>query len=73
LRPGGTPASSGRSPATSQRSAVARLAEEKGLVIVSPDALTLRRQRRGKGFAFLTKTGALVRDKAAGKGVETIH
>ena len=46
----------------SQRSVVARLAEEKGLVIVSPDALTLRRQRCGKGFSFLTKTGALVRD-----------
>ena len=46
----------------SQRSVVARLAEEKGLVIVSPEALTLRRQRCGRGFAFLTKTGALVRD-----------
>ena len=46
----------------SQRSVVARLAEEKGLVIVSPDALTLRRQRCGKGFSFLTKTGAVVRD-----------
>ena len=46
----------------SQRSVVARLAEEKGLVIVSPEALTLRRQRCGTGFAFLTKTGALVRD-----------
>jgi DNA topoisomerase I len=46
----------------SQRSVVARLAEEKGLVIVSPDGLTLRRQRCGKGFSFLTKTGALVRD-----------
>ena len=41
----------------SQRSVVARLAEEKGLVIVSPDAMTLRRQRCGKGFSFLTKTG----------------
>jgi DNA topoisomerase I len=46
----------------SQRSVVARLAEEKGLVIVSPEGLTLRRQRCGKGFSFLTKTGALVRD-----------
>lgn len=46
----------------SQRSVVARLAEEKGLVIVSPEAMTLRRQRCGKGFSFLTKTGALVRD-----------
>jgi DNA topoisomerase I len=46
----------------SQRSVVARLAEERGLVIVSPDALTLRRQRCGKGFAFLTRTGAVLRD-----------
>jgi DNA topoisomerase I len=46
----------------SQRSVVARLAEERGLVIVSPDGLTLRRQRRGKGFSFLTRTGASVRD-----------
>ena len=46
----------------SQRSVVARLAEERGLVIVSPDGLTLRRQRRGKGFSFLTATGASVRD-----------
>lgn len=46
----------------SQRSVVARLAEEKGLVIVSPEALTLRRQRCAKGFSFLTKAGALVRD-----------
>ena len=46
----------------SQRSVVARLAEEKGLVIVSPEALTLRRQRCAKGFSFLTNTGALVRD-----------
>jgi DNA topoisomerase-1 len=48
----------------SQRSVVARLAEEKGLVIVSPDALTLRRQRCGTGFSFLSKTGAVVRDAA---------
>jgi len=46
----------------SQRSTVARLAEEKGLVIVSPEALTLRRQRCGKGFAFVTLSGAFVRD-----------
>ena len=46
----------------SQRSVVARLAEERGLVIVSPDALTLRRQRCGKGFAFVTPSGAFLRD-----------
>lgn len=48
----------------SQRSAVARLAEEKGLVIVGQEALTLRRQRCGKGFAFLTPGGNFVRDAA---------
>lgn len=46
----------------SHRSTVARLAEEKGLVIVGPEALTLRRRRRGKGFAFVTPSGAFVRD-----------
>jgi DNA topoisomerase-1 len=46
----------------SQRSIVARLAEERGLVIASPDALTLRRQRCGKGFAFVTSSGAFLRD-----------
>ena len=48
----------------SQRSLVARLAGEKGLVIVGPEALTLRRQRRGKGFAFLTASGVFLRDAA---------
>jgi DNA topoisomerase-1 len=47
----------------SQRSIVARLAEGKGLVIVGPEALTLRRQRCGKGFAFVTPSGAFVRDQ----------
>ena len=46
----------------SQRSLAARLAEEKGLVIVGPQALTLRRQRCGKGFAFVASSGAFVRD-----------
>jgi DNA topoisomerase I len=46
----------------SQRSTVARLAEEKGLVIVGPEALTLRRQRCGKGFAFVTPSGTFVRN-----------
>lgn len=48
----------------SQRSIIARLAEEKGLLIVRPEALTVRRQRCGKGFAFVTPSGALVRDAA---------
>jgi DNA topoisomerase I len=48
----------------SQRSTVSRLAEERGLVIVGPEALTLRRQRCGKGFAFVTPSGAFMRDPA---------
>jgi DNA topoisomerase I len=47
-----------------QCSVVARIADEKGLVIVGPDALTLRRQRCGKGFAFVAPSGAFVRDAA---------
>jgi DNA topoisomerase-1 len=46
----------------SQRSIVARLAEAKGLVIVGPEALTLRRQRCGKGFVFVTPSGDFLRD-----------
>ncbi|MBL6617619.1 MAG: DNA topoisomerase IB [Reyranella sp.] len=46
----------------SQRSLVARLAEEQGLVIVTPQALTIRRQRCGRGFAFVMPSGAFVRD-----------
>ena len=34
-------------------SIVARLAGEKGLQIVKPAALTVRRVRRGKGFGFV--------------------
>jgi DNA topoisomerase-1 len=45
-----------------QRALIARLAEEQGLAIVRPEALTLRRRRCGKGFAFLTESGALVRE-----------
>jgi DNA topoisomerase I len=47
---------------TSQRSLVTRLANEHGLTLVGPETLTLRRQRCGKGFAFVTGTGAFVRD-----------
>ena len=47
----------------SQRNLTARLAEERGLRIVGPDELTLRRQRRGKGFVFLHPTGTPVRDR----------
>src|SRR5881394_2884468 len=52
-----------------QRSLVARLAAEKGLSIVAPDALSVRRRRCGKGFAFITSSGALLRDAAD----ETAH
>jgi DNA topoisomerase I len=51
--------------AMAQRTLVARLAEEKGLFIVAPEALTMRRRRCGKGFAFMTASGTLLRD--AGK------
>ena len=47
----------------SQRSIVARLAEERGLSIVGQEAMTLRRQRCGKGFAFVSSSGAFVRDQ----------
>ena len=48
----------------SQRALIARLAKENGLVIVSPQALDLRRQRCGKGFAFVTPSGQFLRDPA---------
>lgn len=48
----------------SQRSLIAKLAKENGLVIVSPQALDLRRQRCGKGFAFVTPSGAFLSDAA---------
>ena len=57
-----TPPSCARLSVMSHRSVVARLAEEKGLVLVGPEALTLRRQRCGKGFVFVTESGAYLRD-----------
>jgi len=47
---------------SSQRSLITRLAKEHGLTVVGPETLTLRRQRCGKGFAFVSETGAFVRD-----------
>ena len=41
---------------------IARLAKESGLVMVSPQALDLRRQRCGKGFAFVMPSGRFVSD-----------
>jgi len=65
---GERPLGPGVFPPMSQHSIVARLAEEKGLVIASPEALTLRRQRCGKGFAFVTPSGAFVQDAACPAG-----
>jgi DNA topoisomerase-1 len=47
----------------SQRGLAARLAEERGLVIVRPQALTWRRRRCGKGFSFVTDSGDRLRDR----------
>lgn len=41
---------------------IAALAAEHGLVVVEPDALTLRRVRCGKGFSFRSATGAVIRN-----------
>ena len=38
---------------------VETLAREKGLTIVGPDALTVRRQRCGTGFTFRLASGAV--------------
>jgi len=48
----------------SQGKIVARLAHERGLIVVGPDHLTVKRQRRGKGFCFLHPTGKVIRDTA---------
>ncbi|MFZ5782355.1 MAG: DNA topoisomerase IB [Pseudomonadota bacterium] len=41
---------------------VARLATEKGLTLVGPDALRMQRRRCGRGFLFLDAEGRPVRD-----------
>ncbi len=41
---------------------IAALTAEQGLVVVGPEALTLRRVRYGTGFGFRTATGAVLRD-----------
>jgi DNA topoisomerase-1 len=46
----------------SQKKFVEALAREKGLTIVSPAELTLRRQRCGTGFVFRHASGAVLRD-----------
>ena len=47
----------------SQTRFVETLAREKGLTIVGPDALTVRRQRCGTGFTFRLASGAVVRNR----------
>jgi DNA topoisomerase I len=46
----------------SQRKFVETVAREKGLTIVGPEALTVRRQRCGTGFCFRLASGTLLRD-----------
>jgi DNA topoisomerase-1 len=41
---------------------ISALTAEQGLVVVGPEALTVRRVRSGKGFSFRTATGASVKD-----------
>jgi DNA topoisomerase-1 len=41
---------------------IASLTAQQGLVVVGPEALTLRRVRCGTGFGFRTVTGAVLRD-----------
>ncbi len=41
---------------------IAALTAERGLIVVGPEALTLRRVRCGKGFGFRTEAGAVLRD-----------
>ena len=47
----------------SQTKFVESLAREKGLTIVGPDALTVRRQRCNTGFTFRLASGAVVRNR----------
>jgi DNA topoisomerase-1 len=46
----------------SQKKFVEAVAREKGLTIVGPEALTVRRQRCGTGFCFRRESGAVLRD-----------
>jgi DNA topoisomerase I len=47
----------------SQKKFVETVAREKGLTIVGPEALTVRRQRCGTGFCFRLDSGTLLRDR----------
>lgn len=46
----------------SQKKFVEAVAREKGLTIVGPETLTVRRQRCGTGFCFRLESGALLRN-----------
>ena len=45
-----------------RRSLAAKLAQERNLVIVKPHTLSVRRRRCGKGFRFVTESGARLAD-----------
>lgn len=47
-----------------ERTLIDSLAREKGLTIVGPDALTVRRQRCGSGFTFRLPSGAVLRSRS---------
>jgi DNA topoisomerase-1 len=47
----------------SQQDFVEAVAREKGLAIVGPEALTVRRQRCGAGFCFRFESGTVLRDR----------
>jgi DNA topoisomerase I len=47
----------------SQRKIVTKLAQERGLVIVDPDHLTVKRLRCGKGFRFVSGSDIAIRDE----------
>lgn len=49
---------------TADRTAVRKLARSCGLKLISADKLSWRRERRGKGFAYLDDQGRVIRDAA---------
>ena len=66
LQRNGSPAATllpGMTSQVMQRKFVEAVAREKGLTIVGPDALTVRRQRCGTGFCFRLASGAVLRDR----------
>jgi DNA topoisomerase I len=49
-----------------------KLAERLGLKYVTSDALTLRRQRRGTGFSYLTAAGSPIRDPGVARRLKSL-